>query len=136
MILGIAAFFPAYLGGASLAQQAEEVIPHAIYLAAWTTSAVLILLGSVRLRLGALLGLGLSVVTFGLFFADAGTAIAGGAHAGGGACGLHLRAGSPAPRIRAGLPDPAGRIARDPVPAGRGLAAPLGRPRGVSSVRS
>src|SRR5216683_2425588 len=65
-----------YLGGSSLAQQADQVIPHAIYLAVWTASAVLILLGGARLRLGALLSLGLSVVTFGLFFADAGTAIA------------------------------------------------------------
>jgi hypothetical protein len=43
-------------------------------------SALLILLGGTRLRAGALLGLGTSIVTFGLFFADAGTAIAGGAH--------------------------------------------------------
>ena len=43
--------------------------PHAIDLAVWTASAVLILLGGARLRLGALLSLGLSAVTFGLFFA-------------------------------------------------------------------
>ena len=36
-----------------------------------------------RLRLGALLSLGLSVVTFGLFLADAGTAIGGGGNAAG-----------------------------------------------------
>jgi hypothetical protein len=46
----------------------------------WATSAVLILLGGARMRMGTLLGLGVSAVTFGLFFADAGTAIAGGAH--------------------------------------------------------
>ena len=119
MILGIAAFFPTYLGGASLAQQPAEIVPHAIYLAVWTASAVLILLGGVRLRLGALLGAGMSAVTFGLFFADAGTAIAGGAHVGGAGLWLALAgwlacaAGSVA-----GLPDPAGRNARDPVPAG------------------
>jgi hypothetical protein len=44
---------------------------------------VLILLGGARLRLGALLSLGLSVVTFGLFFADAGTAIAAAGNVGG-----------------------------------------------------
>ena len=83
VILGVAGLFPAYLGGSSLAQQADQLIPHAIYLAVWTASAVLILLGGARLRLGALLSLGLSVVTFGLFFADAGTAIAGGGNTGG-----------------------------------------------------
>jgi len=75
VILGIAGLFPAYIGTASLAQQPEQLIPHAIYLAVWTASAVLILLGGARQRLGALLSLGLSAVTFGLFFADAGTAI-------------------------------------------------------------
>jgi len=80
IILGIAGLFPGYLGGSSLAQSATELVPHAIYLAAWTASAVLIVFGGTRLRLGALLATGLSVVTFGLFFADAGTVIAGGAH--------------------------------------------------------
>jgi hypothetical protein len=80
VILGIAGLFPNYLGASSLAQSNTELVPHAIYLAAWTASAVLIVFGGTRLRLGALLGTGLSVVTFGLFFADAGTVIADGAH--------------------------------------------------------
>src|SRR5206468_12208574 len=83
VVLGIAGLFPTYIGGASLAQQAEQAVPPAIHLAVWTASAVLILLGGARLRLGALLGLGLSAVTFGLFFADAGLAIAGTATSGG-----------------------------------------------------
>jgi hypothetical protein len=83
VVLGIAGLFPAYLAGASLSQQPAQLVPHAIYLAVWAASAVLILLGGVRLRLGALLGVGISVVTFGLFFADAGTAIAAGAHTAG-----------------------------------------------------
>ncbi len=77
---GIAGLFPAYLGGASLARQPAQLVPHSIYLAVWSTSALLVLLGGSRQRAGALLGLGTSVVTFGLFFADAGAAIAGGAH--------------------------------------------------------
>jgi hypothetical protein len=85
VILGVAGLFPAYIGGASLAHQAEQVTPHAIYLAVWTISAVLILLGGARLRLGALLGLGLSAVTFGLFLADAGTALFASGNSGGGA---------------------------------------------------
>ena len=76
---GIAGLFPGYLGGASLAQQPAQLVTHAIFLAVWTASALLILRGGALVRVGALLGLGTSIVTFGLFFADAGTAI-GGAH--------------------------------------------------------
>jgi len=80
VVCGIAGLFPSYVAGASLAHQPAELVPHAIYLAAWSMSAVLIVLGGGRLRAGALLGLGTSIVTFGLFFADAGQVIAGGAH--------------------------------------------------------
>jgi hypothetical protein len=80
---GLAGLFPAYLDGASLAQQPAQLVPHVIYLAAWTASAVLILLGGVRQRAGTLLGVGTSAVTFGLLFADAGEAIASGAHVAG-----------------------------------------------------
>ena len=45
-------------------------MPHVVYLAVWAASALLILLGGARLRAGALLGLGTSVVTFGFFFAE------------------------------------------------------------------
>ena len=75
--LGIAGLFPSYLGGASLAGEPAELVPHAIYLATWALSAVLILAGGTRMRVGALLGLGTSAVTLGLFIADAGTAVAG-----------------------------------------------------------
>lgn len=80
VVCGIAGLFPSYLAGASLASEPAELIPHAAYLAVWSASAVLIGLGGTRLRVGALLGTGLSIVTFGFFLADAGTAIAGGAH--------------------------------------------------------
>jgi len=125
VILGVVGLFPTYIGGASLAQQAEQVVPHAIYLAVWTVSAVLILLGGARQRLGALLGLGLSVVTFGLFVADAGLAIAG--RGTGGGAGLVLSfigwlacaAGS----VLAFLIRPAGAPGR---------LVPLVRPRGAA----
>lgn len=77
---GIAGLFPDYLAGASLAREPAELVPHAIYFAAWGASALLIVLGGARLWVGALLGIGTSIVTFGMFFADAGTAVAGGAH--------------------------------------------------------
>jgi hypothetical protein len=79
VVLGIAGLFPAYVAGASLASQASSVVPHSIYLAAWGISGVLMVLGGMRLRAGALLGLGVSAVTFGLFFADAATSLPGGA---------------------------------------------------------
>jgi hypothetical protein len=78
--LGIAGLFPDYLNGSSLASQPDNLVAHVIYLATWTASAVLIALGGARLRIGALLATGLSIVTFGLFLADAGTPISGGAH--------------------------------------------------------
>jgi hypothetical protein len=83
VVCGLAGLFPAYLDGASLAQQPAQLVPHVIYLAAWTASAVLILLGGVRQRAGTLLGVGTSAVTFGLFFADAGQAMASGSHVAG-----------------------------------------------------
>jgi hypothetical protein len=76
--VGIAGLFPSYVAGASLAQQPPELVPHAIYLAAWAASGVLILLGGARLQAGALLALGTSVITFGFFFVDAGTVMSGG----------------------------------------------------------
>jgi hypothetical protein len=133
VILGVAGLFPAYIGGSSLAQQAEQVTSHAIYLAVWTISAVLILLGGTRLRLGALLGLGLSAVTFGLFLADAGTALFASGNPGGGA-GLVLSlvgwlacaAGS----VVAFLARPASA----PAPAAQPTA--LARPRGAALGRA
>jgi hypothetical protein len=77
---GIASLFPSYLAAASLASQPEQLVPHVIYLATWAASALLIASGGTRRRAGALLGLGLSIVTFGFFFADAGTVISGGGH--------------------------------------------------------
>jgi hypothetical protein len=83
VILGVFSLFPDYLNGTSVAAQPDNLVAHVIYLAAWTASAVLIVSGGTRLRMGALLATGLSIVTFGLFFADAGTAIAEGAHVAG-----------------------------------------------------
>jgi hypothetical protein len=88
--LGVAGLFPAYLNGMSLAGQPYQLVAHAIYLAAWTASAVLIVAGGTRRRIGALLGTGVSAVTFGLFFADLGTVIADGGHVGGAGLVLSL----------------------------------------------
>ncbi len=162
VILGVAGLFPAYLGGSSLAQQADQLIPHVIYLAVWTASAILILLGGARLRLGALLSLGLSVVTFGLFFADAGTAIAGGGNTAGAglvlslvgwlACAagsvtafLHRPSGSPV-AATAGQPGHQGWLARPRgaelgpvvmlVLAGLGVAAAFAPAWDISTLRT
>lgn len=84
IVLGVVGLFPTYTDGASLASQPPSLWPHLIYLAAWAVSAGLILVSGIRRQAGALLGLGVSAVTFGFFFADAGTPMAGGAHLMGG----------------------------------------------------
>ena len=80
VVCGLASLFPSYLSGGSLAQEPVELVPHVIYLAVWAASAVLIVSGGIRQRMGALLALGMSVVTFGFFFSDLGTVLSGGAH--------------------------------------------------------
>jgi hypothetical protein len=159
VVLGIAGLFPDYLGGSSLASQADNLVPHVIYLAVWTASGVLIALGGTRLRAGALLGTGLSIVTFGLFLADAGTAISGGAHlagaglvlsflgwlvcAAGSAMAFLIRPDRPVPAappadradlaLPADLAPPADTIgARGRLASARGRLITLGRPRGAA----
>ncbi len=88
--LGAAGLFFVYTGGTSLAQVSSNLVPHVIYIAIWAASVVLILLGGSRLRAGALLATGLSIVTFGLFLADAGVPLTDGAHASGTGLGLVL----------------------------------------------
>ena len=135
--LGIAGLFPDYLSGTSVAAQADNLVAHVIYLAAWAVSGVLIVLGGARLRVGALLATGLSIVTFGLFLADAGTPIAGGAHlagaglvlsllgwlacAAGSALAFLIRPGRTAGAVPATspVPDASPTFAADPVPAAR-----------------
>ena len=123
--LGVAGLFPAYLGGPSLAQQPDNLVAHVLYLAAWSASAVLIMLGGTRLRMGALLGMAMSIVTAGLFFADAGTAIAGGAHLAG--VGLVLG-------LLGWLMCAAGSVVAFRLrPAASGRPDTLGRPRGADA---
>ncbi|MBO0837286.1 MAG: hypothetical protein J2P28_17510, partial [Actinobacteria bacterium] len=78
-LLGIVGLFPAYVGGASLASQSENLVSHVIYLLTWAVSGALILAGGdslrgggIWLRGGALLGLGTSAVTLGFFVSDIG----------------------------------------------------------------
>jgi len=75
--LGIAGLFPGYLGSASLASQSAELVPHLVYLAGWMASAVLLSWRGAAWRpaAGALIAVGVSAVTFGLFFADLGTVL-------------------------------------------------------------
>jgi ABC-type transport system involved in multi-copper enzyme maturation permease subunit len=79
VLLGLIGLFPGYIGPQSLASQADQLVPHVLYLAAWAASAALIAVGGARARIGALLATGVSAVTFGLFFADLGQVISGGA---------------------------------------------------------
>ncbi len=138
VVCGIAGLFPGYLSGVSLASQPASLVPHAIYLAAWAASAVAILLGGARLRAGALLGLGTSVVTFGFFFADAGQVIAGGAHLMGAGLALGLAgwlvctAGAVValrPRPSGARPRPAGMAGMAGMAGETGLVKPDWRDR-------
>ncbi len=134
VVLGVAGLFPVYVASASLAQHAADLVPHAIYLSVWMASAVLIVLGGARLRVGALLATGLSVVTFGLFLADAGTPMTDGWHVAGAGVGLVLSllgwlacAAGSAVALRIG---PASRLSRpaghDTVPLVMVMVAAIG----------
>jgi hypothetical protein len=72
---GAASLLPGYFSAQSLAHQPAELVPHIIYLVTWAASALLILAGGVSRRVGALLGLGVSAVTFGYFWIDVATAV-------------------------------------------------------------
>jgi hypothetical protein len=85
VVLGLAGLFPAYVGGQSLLSQGDQVVPHLVYVIAWAISAGPIALSVSRpraARLGALFALGLSAVTFGLFFSDVGEVVSSGASLG------------------------------------------------------
>jgi hypothetical protein len=83
VLLGIAGLFPDYFSGQSLAAATEQLVPHVLYLVTWAVAAALILVrgpgsrAGGAPRAGALLGTGLSAVTFGLLAADLGTGTAG-----------------------------------------------------------
>jgi hypothetical protein len=73
VICGLVGLFTHYQGGLTLASQPASLVPHVAYLAVWTLAALLIVLRAGTLaRAGALLAVGTSVVTFGLFGADLG----------------------------------------------------------------
>jgi hypothetical protein len=76
VVLGLAGLFPTYEGSQSLLSQWDQVVPHLVYVIGWALTAALVALSFARpthaARLGALFGLGLSAVTFGLFLADLG----------------------------------------------------------------
>lgn len=76
VLLGVIGLFPGYVSSASLASQPVNLIPHVCYFAAWAISAVLIASGGLRRQAGALLALGTSVITFGLFCVDLATVAA------------------------------------------------------------
>lgn len=81
VLLGLIGLFPSYVGTHSLAAQTAQLVPHLLYLLTWAVSAVLVAGGlrarSGGARIGALLGVGVSAVTFGLFFADLGEVTSG-----------------------------------------------------------
>jgi hypothetical protein len=83
VVLGVAGLFPGYFTGQSLASTSDQLVPHLLYLATWAVAGALVAGGKARTRIGALLGTGLSAVTFGLFVSDLATGMS--EHAGVGA---------------------------------------------------
>ncbi|HEX5188620.1 MAG TPA: hypothetical protein VFW16_03705 [Streptosporangiaceae bacterium] len=75
--IGLAGLFPGYFGSTGLAGQAEQLVPHVIYLMAWAACATFIVVGGNRHRTGALLAAGVSAVTLGLYVADLGLGVSG-----------------------------------------------------------
>jgi hypothetical protein len=135
VLLGVIGLFPGYIGSPSLASQADQLVPHLLYLATWAASAALIVTGfrsrSAGKAIGALLGIGLSAVTFGLFFADLGQVIAGGASLLGAGLLLSLLGwlactvgsvlaltAAPAGRPQPGMPLSGEPLSGEPLPAG------------------
>jgi hypothetical protein len=73
VLCGVVGLFPHYQAGVSLASTPANLVPHVAYLAVWTLAALLIVLRAGTLtRAGALLAVGTSVITSGLFLADLG----------------------------------------------------------------
>ncbi len=131
VVLGLAGLFPAYEGSRSLLSQSDQVVPHLCYVMGWALTAALVALSVARpskaARLGALFGLGLSAVTFGLFLADLGQVTSGGVSLGSGL--VVSLAGWAACTAGAALafaasPGPSGEPSR-PVRPGPGHAGPL-----------
>ena len=131
LVLGLAGLFPAYEGSKSLLSQWAQVVPHLCYVIGWALTAALVAFSVARpsnaARMGALFGLGLSAVTFGLFLADLGEVTSGGVALGSGLVvsllgWLACTAGS---ALALGAnPGPSGQPSR-PVRPGLGHAGPL-----------
>jgi hypothetical protein len=72
VVFGAVGLFPSYWTGMTLISSAGELVPHLLYLIAWAVAAIGLLAGGSRARVGALLGLGTSAATLGLFVTDIG----------------------------------------------------------------
>ncbi|MBO0806079.1 MAG: hypothetical protein J2P25_23785, partial [Nocardiopsaceae bacterium] len=109
LVLGVVGLFLGYFGGQTIASQSSELVQHLLYFIGWAASAALIGAGARRghaaltegaatagegvpanrpdrmIRAGALLGAGVSVITFGMFLSDLGQAASGAGAPGAGA---------------------------------------------------
>jgi hypothetical protein len=72
VVFGAVGLFPSYWTGMTLISSGGELVPHLLYLIAWAVAAIGVLAGGNRARVGALLGLGTSAATLGLFVTDIG----------------------------------------------------------------
>ena len=151
VVVGIAGLFPAYFTGQSLASTSDQLVPHLLYLATWAAATVLVLSGKARTRIGALLGTGLSAVTFGLLVSDLATGTSEHAGVGAGmvisligwlactvgsvlALRLRARAGTAGSPAAAGVASPVAGQDTSLVTAGD--ASPADSPAGYGSAAS
>jgi hypothetical protein len=72
VVFGVVGLFPGYWGNSSLASQTDQLVAHLLYLLAWAIASVGVLAGGNKARIGALVGLGTSAATLGLFVSDIG----------------------------------------------------------------
>jgi hypothetical protein len=77
IVAGIASLFPEYQGFGSLASTTDSLVEYSGFLAAWTAGLVLILSLRGRPAFGALVGLGTSAATLGVFSIDLSVAVTG-----------------------------------------------------------
>jgi hypothetical protein len=77
VVFGAVGLFPDYWSGATLLSASYLWVPHLLYLIAWAVAAVGVLAGGGRARAAALLAVGTSAVTLGLFVTDIGSLTSG-----------------------------------------------------------
>ena len=83
LALGVAGLFPEYSAGTSLAHSPDELTTHLFYLAGFSVAALGVAATHRARDVGALVGVGLSIVLLGFYVTDVANALSGGGFGGG-----------------------------------------------------